>query len=98
MTRPFAKPYIIFYPVVACDEMAFPINRSIRAIKGEHYDEGNPWRGDIIVAKLSGQMQFQAHFFSLTDTSMDDFAIIKNHFLTSIAPNISYVYYYNIRQ
>jgi len=59
------------------------------SIKGEHYDEGNPWRGDIVVAKLSGQMQFQAHFSSLIDASMADFAIIKNHFLTSITPNIS---------
>ena len=89
MTRSFAKPYIVFYPVVACDKMPFPINESIHAIKGEHYDEGNPWRGNIVVAKLSGQMQFQAHFFSLTNASMADFAIIKNHFLRSTASKIS---------
>jgi hypothetical protein len=91
MTRPFAKPYyIVFYPVVARDEISFPINKSsVPLCKGKHYDEENPWRGDIVVAKLSGPMQFQAHFSSITDASMADFAVITNHFYTSIAPKIS---------
>jgi hypothetical protein len=81
MTCPFPKPYIVFYPVVARDETRLPINKSISAIKGKHYDEENSWRGDIVVAKLSGLMQLQAHFSSITDAHMADLGVIK---ITSI--------------
>ncbi len=84
MIRKFAKPYIIFYPVVARDGMPFPINRTIRDIQGPSFQEEHAWRGNIVVAKYSGDSPFS----TLIDASMADFAILKNYFLTHGAPPV----------
>ncbi|PAV21134.1 hypothetical protein PNOK_0376100 [Pyrrhoderma noxium] len=54
MTKNFANPYIIFYPVVSRTGAPFPINRAIREIQGRSYSDDNAWRGNIIVAKYRG--------------------------------------------
>ncbi|KAF5393625.1 hypothetical protein D9757_000400 [Collybiopsis confluens] len=83
MHRKFACPYIIFYPVVSCDNMPFPVNKAIREIQGRNFNEGRAWRGNIVVAKWRGGGN---PFTTMTDASMADFPIIKNYLATHGSP------------
>ncbi|KAG6877502.1 hypothetical protein C0992_009827 [Termitomyces sp. T32_za158] len=81
MNRKFTNPYIIFYPIVSRDGMPFPINKSIREIQGRGFREENAWRGNIVIAKYRDNP-----FSSMVDTSMADFAILRNYLMTHGAP------------
>ncbi|KAF4619962.1 hypothetical protein D9613_005447 [Agrocybe pediades] len=82
MSRTFASPYIIFYPVRSRDGMPFPINKTIRDIQGRGFREEVAWRGNIVVAKYRGDA-----FTSLVNASMADFPILRNYLLTHGAPH-----------
>ncbi|KAH8118491.1 hypothetical protein DFH11DRAFT_676999 [Phellopilus nigrolimitatus] len=79
MTKSFANPYIIFYPVVSRTGAPFPINKAIREIQGRSFIEENAWRGNIVIAKYRGGGSDP--FMSLIDISMADFPILKNYLL-----------------
>lgn len=79
MTRSFANPYIVFYPVLSKTGAPFPINKAIREIKGRVFNESNAWRGNIVVAKYRGGSGDP--FKNLVDISMADFPLLKNYFL-----------------
>ncbi|KAL5530269.1 hypothetical protein ACEPAF_6526 [Sanghuangporus sanghuang] len=79
MTKSFANPYIIFYPVVSRTGAPFPVNRAIREIQGNSFNESSAWRGNIVVAKYRGGGSDP--FICLIDISMADFPILKNYFL-----------------
>jgi hypothetical protein len=81
MHKTFSQPYIIFYPVISKDGMAFPINQAIRAMQEEKFDESVAWRGDIIIAKFCNNP-----FTSMINASMADFPLVKNFFQTARAP------------
>lgn len=81
MNKKFTHPYVIFYPVVSRDGMAFPINKCIREIQGSHYREACAWRGNIIVAKYS-----DSPFSSMVHGSIADFPILRNYFMTHGSP------------
>ncbi|KAJ4000528.1 hypothetical protein F5050DRAFT_1562731 [Lentinula boryana] len=74
MNRKFACPYIIFYPVISRDGMPFPINKAIKDIQGQAYNEEHAWRGHIVVGKYRDNP-----FTSMMDISMADFPILKNY-------------------
>ncbi len=79
MTKTFANPYIIFYPVISRTGTSFPVNRTIREIQGNSFNEEKAWRGNIVVAKYrSGGTD---PFLSMIDISMADFPLLKNYFL-----------------
>lgn len=79
MTRTFANPYIIFYPVIPRIGDSFPVNRTIRDIQGGNFNEDRAWRGNIVVAKYrSGGVD---PFLSMIDISMADFPLLRNYFL-----------------
>lgn len=81
MTRPFAEPYILFYPFISRDGAAFPINKAIQEIQRRSFrrSKGNAWRGNIVVAKFrSGGAD---PFLSMMDISVADFPLLKNHFM-----------------
>ncbi|KLO16379.1 hypothetical protein SCHPADRAFT_887856 [Schizopora paradoxa] len=79
MTRTFANPYIIFYPVIPRIGDSFPVNRTIREIQGNNFNEDRAWRGNIVVAKYrSGGVD---PFLSMINISMADFPLLKNYFL-----------------
>ena len=80
MSRQFASPYIIFYPVLSRTGNAFPVNKAIQEIQGDHYNADDAWRGNIIVAKYRGGGGDP--FMSLIDISMADFPLVKNYFMT----------------
>ncbi|KAH9482453.1 hypothetical protein JR316_0004553 [Psilocybe cubensis] len=82
MNRTFALPYIIFYPTVSRDNMPFPINRTIREIQGGSFRAEHAWRGNIIVARYTGNMPFSC----MVDAAMSDFPLVKNYFITHGAP------------
>lgn len=77
MTKTFSTPYIIFYPTVSRDGMAFPINKFIREAQGRFYKESAAWRGNIVVAKYR-----DTQFSAMTNISMADFPILKNYLST----------------
>lgn len=83
MTRRFAKPYIVFYPIVSRDGGPLPINRTIREWQqmAGSYVEAHAWRGNIVVARYCDNP-----FNSMVDVTMADFPMIKNFFLTAPAP------------
>ncbi|KAI3611009.1 hypothetical protein WG66_013789 [Moniliophthora roreri] len=81
MSRRFANPYIIFYPVVSRDGMPFPVNKTIREIQGRAFREDLAWRGNIVVAKYRDNP-----FSSMIDASMADFPILKNYLMTHGCP------------
>jgi len=81
MTKKFANPYIIFYPVVSRDGMPFPINKCIKEIQARAFKEETGWRGNIVVAKYA-----ESTFTNLMDASMADFPIIKNYLMTHDSP------------
>ncbi|KAJ3802656.1 hypothetical protein GGU11DRAFT_521654 [Lentinula aff. detonsa] len=74
MNRKFACPYIIFYPVISRDGMPFPINKAIKDMQGQAYNEEHAWRGHIVVGKYRDNP-----FTSMMDISMADFPILKNY-------------------
>lgn len=79
MTKTFANPYIIFYPVISRTGASFPVNKTIREVQGSSFNEDKAWRGDIVVAKYrSGG---QDPFLSMIDISMADFPLLKNYLL-----------------
>lgn len=80
MNKKFAYPYIVFYPVLSRDGMAFPINRGIRDIQGKAFKEPGAWRGDVVIAK------YWSDPFTMVDASMADYAILKNYLLTHRCP------------
>jgi len=78
MTRGFANPYIIFYPVLPRDGSSFPLNKSIEEIQGRAArDLARTWRGNILVAKYRGGGADP--FMTLMDISMADFPLLKNY-------------------
>ena len=76
MNRPFATPFIIFYPYVSRDGQPFGINKGIRKLKHKSIPDGHCWHGNLIIAKFSDQ-QFSAYI----DATMADYPIIKNWLL-----------------
>jgi len=81
MTRNFSNPYVIFYPTVSRDGMAFPVNSAIREIQGRRFKEPYAWRGNIVVARYR-----ESPFSSLINANMADFPILKNYLMTHGAP------------
>ncbi|TFY58568.1 hypothetical protein EVJ58_g6347 [Rhodofomes roseus] len=81
MTRKFATPYIVFYPIVSRDGMPFPLNKGVREIQGDNYEEAKAWRGNLVVAKYRDQ-----EYASMMDASMADFPIVKNWLSKKPAP------------
>lgn len=77
MSKGFSSPYIIFFPVVSRDGMAFPINKCIREVQGPSYKESTAWRGNIVVAKY-----LDSNFSAMVEASMADFPILKNYLST----------------
>ena len=82
MIKKFQTPYILFYPVVSRDGMPFPVNKCIREIQGQAYDEARAWRGNIVVAKYR-----DTDFSAMIVASMADFPIIKTYLSTHLAPS-----------
>jgi len=81
MNRKFARPYILFWPTVSRDGMAFPANKCIRTLQGAAWQEAHCWRGDIIFAKYNNEP-----FSSMVDASMADFPLLKNYLMTHPGP------------
>jgi len=81
MNKKFLTPYIIFYPTVSRDGMPFPINKCIREIQGDKFNEAKAWRGNIVVAKYRDQA-----YSAMIDASMADFPIVKNYLANHEAP------------
>ncbi|GJE84761.1 hypothetical protein PsYK624_008370 [Phanerochaete sordida] len=73
MTKKFPTPYIIFYPTVSRDGMAFPVNKFIREVQGREFLEAKAWRGNVVVAKYR-----DLDYSDMTNASMADFPIVKN--------------------
>ncbi|KAI0637707.1 hypothetical protein C8Q77DRAFT_1153431 [Trametes polyzona] len=82
MLTKFSTPYILFYPVVSRDGMPFPVNKCIREIQGDRFDEARAWRGNLVVAKYKDNK-----YSVMTDASMADFPLIKNYLSTHKAPS-----------
>ncbi|KAI0676762.1 hypothetical protein C8Q78DRAFT_987340 [Trametes maxima] len=82
MMQKFATPYIVFYPTVSRDGMPFPVNKCIREIEADRFDEARAWRGNLIVAKYK-----DTKYSAMIDASMADFPIIKNYLSTHLAPS-----------
>lgn len=80
MTRSFANPYIIFYPLQPRVGTSFPVNKAIREIQGRAYTDQIAWRGNVVIAKYRGGAVDP--FMSLVDISMADFPILKNFLAT----------------
>lgn len=76
MRKPFAEPYIIFFPQISRDGMKFPVNSFIREQSPRHDEESTCWRGDLVVAKYRDQ-----EFSAMVDASIADFPLIRNHFI-----------------
>jgi hypothetical protein len=85
MGRAFTVPYIIFYPVVSKDGLAFPINWWIQAFqdgsRGFNEEWEELWRGNIVIAKYQGDP-----FRNVVDMCMADFVVLKNHFINHGCP------------
>jgi|SRR5580693_2528698 hypothetical protein len=86
MNKKFAKPYIIYYPIISHDGMPFPVNCTVRDFqeevnKGWHPPNDRLWRGNLIAAKFSDD-----HFTQMMDASMADFPILKNYLGTHLSP------------
>lgn len=81
MTKKFATPFIIFYPIVSRDGMPFPINKCIKEIQGDKFHEAKGWRGNVVVAKYRDQ-----EYTSMMDATMADFPIVKNWLSKTPAP------------
>ncbi|KZT13107.1 uncharacterized protein LAESUDRAFT_690288 [Laetiporus sulphureus 93-53] len=73
MSRKFSTPYILFYPIVSRDGMPFPVNKCIREIQGQTFNEANAWCGNIIIAKYRDQS-----YSTMMHATMADFPILKN--------------------
>ena len=82
MLKKFPTPYIVFYPVVSRDGMPFPVNKCIREIQSDRFDEARAWRGNLVVAKYK-----DVNYSGMMDASMADFPIIKNYLSTHLAPS-----------
>ncbi|KAF9268556.1 hypothetical protein L218DRAFT_954008 [Marasmius fiardii PR-910] len=88
MSRKFANPYILFYPVASRDGMPFPINKAIKDIQGTKFVEQVAWRGNIVAGKYR-----EDPFTSMIDASMADFPILKNFLLTHGCPEMVQLFY-----
>ncbi|TDL29799.1 hypothetical protein BD410DRAFT_834050 [Rickenella mellea] len=84
MTRSFANPYILFYPVRPRPGTFFPLNKAIREIQGIH-SEQPAWKGNIVIAKYRGGADDP--FMALLDATMADFPILKNFLSMSTPPS-----------
>ncbi|KAJ7442235.1 hypothetical protein B0H11DRAFT_1663868, partial [Mycena galericulata] len=80
MTKRFAHPYVVYYPLKSREGLPFSINENIRGIQGSRFQSHLAWKGDIIVGKCMDQSE---PFSSMTSVSMADFPILKN-FLGSL--------------
>ncbi|THG99569.1 hypothetical protein EW026_g2818 [Hermanssonia centrifuga] len=81
MTKNFATPYIIFCPKVSRDGMPFPVNKYVRDLQGEFYEESMAWRGNLVVAKYRNP-----EYSAMTEASMADFPILRNYLSTHGCP------------
>jgi len=81
MNKKFPSPYILFYPTVSRDGMPFPVNKCIREIQGQVFNEAKAWRGNILIAKYR-----DPSYSAMMDASMADFPILKNWLSTNSAP------------
>ena len=79
MTTPFTTPYILFYPTVSRDGMPFPVNKYILDMQGGKTPESRAWRGNLVVAKYR-----DLEFSGMTNLSIADFPLIKNHITTHL--------------
>lgn len=84
MNKKFSNPYVIFYPVVSRDGMAFPVNRCLKEIQGQNFRESLAWRGNLIIAKCRDD-----HLSALIDASMADFPILKIYLAKHHPPMVS---------
>ena len=84
MGKKFEFPYIIFYPVLSRDGIAFPINKCVREIQGLNYCENVAWRGNLVVAKYSDE-----RLSALVDANMADFPLVKNYLSMHYSPAVS---------
>ena len=82
MLKKFSTPYILFYPIISRDGMLFPVNKCIREIQAQTYDEARAWRGNLVIAKYR-----DTNYSAMIDASMADFPIIKNYLSTHLAPS-----------
>jgi hypothetical protein len=58
MNKKFTNPYIIYYPVISCDGMAFPVNCIVRNMqeevnKGWCLHEDRLWRGNVSQLRMN---------------------------------------------
>jgi len=84
MNKKFANPYVIFYPVLSRDGMAFPINKCLKEIQGPNYRENLAWRGNLVIAKYRDE-----DFSVLMDATMADFPLLKNYLSKHYSPMVS---------
>jgi hypothetical protein len=82
MNKKFATPFIIFFPILSCDGMPFPINKCIREIQDRAFSEETAWRGNIVIAKYHDD-----HPNPLLDAKMADFSLLRNYFMTHGPPS-----------
>ncbi|KZV65506.1 hypothetical protein PENSPDRAFT_129913 [Peniophora sp. CONT] len=73
MSKKFAHPYVIFYPVVSRDGMPFPVNKTVRDIQGNSFRQDQAWHGSLVIAKY-----LDTRYSQMTHASMADFPLIKN--------------------
>ena len=83
MNKKFANPYVIFYPVLSRDGMAFPINKCLKEIQGPNYRESAAWRGNLVIAKCRDEQ-----FSAFVDANMADFPILKNYLSKHYPPMV----------
>ncbi|KAL0949808.1 hypothetical protein HGRIS_009843 [Hohenbuehelia grisea] len=90
MNLKFAKPYIIFYPVLSKDGQAFPVNKNVQEMKGTASRHEGAWRGNLIIAKydISKGPTGPTPFPSMINASMADFPLIKNYLITHAPPMV----------
>ncbi|KAH8830546.1 hypothetical protein DL96DRAFT_1593373 [Flagelloscypha sp. PMI_526] len=86
MTKKFANPYILFYPTVSRDSMAFPINKCIQEFQGLAFREEYAWRGNVVVSKYCPKGPDDHPFSSLQEVAISDFPVLKNYLMTHGLP------------
>ena len=84
MNRKFANPYVIFYPVLSRDGVAFPINKCLKEIQGANYHEGLAWRGDVVIAKYRDEQ-----LSALVNVTMADIPLLMSYLSTHYSPAVS---------
>ncbi|KAF7792106.1 hypothetical protein EIP86_003136 [Pleurotus ostreatoroseus] len=77
MNKKFDEPYIIFFPVVSRDGLPFPINKYVKDLQGNLFQESKAWRGNLIIAKYTN-----LEYAAMKNISMADFPLVKNYLST----------------